>query len=376
VSVAPDSAKAITSFDLAGESATINEATGAITLTVPYGTDVTALAPTIVHTGASINPTTAQDFTVPVIYTVTAADNTTKVYTVTVTVAPSGAKAITSFTLAGELGAIDEAAGTIALTVAYGTDVSALTATIIHTGVSVGPGGAQDFTGPVIYTVTAADASTRVYTVTVSVAPNTSTAPTITTTTLAGGTVGVVYRQTLTAIGDATITWSMATGALPDGLTLSVNGLILGTPTESGTFNFTITAANGVSPNDAKALSIMILALSTDANTGGNGGNIGDSGIGENTGGTIGNTSGNAGGTGGTTDNTGGTANSGTETDISNPIVSEGNAPTISPITDSILPLSDGANEDNGVPWWSVAVAVVVIAALLSLVILRIRRKA
>ncbi|HNX76020.1 MAG TPA: hypothetical protein PLM07_05825, partial [Candidatus Rifleibacterium sp.] len=56
-------------------------------LTVPFGTSVTALTPTITHTGASIAPASevAQNFTSPVTYTVTAADNSTQAYTVTVT---------------------------------------------------------------------------------------------------------------------------------------------------------------------------------------------------------------------------------------------------------------------------------------------------
>ncbi len=60
-----------------------------ITASVPAGTDVTALTPTItVSTGASVQPAsgTARDFTNPVTYTVTAEDGTQQTYTVTVTV--------------------------------------------------------------------------------------------------------------------------------------------------------------------------------------------------------------------------------------------------------------------------------------------------
>jgi uncharacterized repeat protein (TIGR02543 family) len=64
----------------------------------------------------------------------------------------------------------------------------------------------------------------------------------ITTASLPDGTVGSVYYQTLTAIGDPTITWSIESGSLPDGLTLSSSGAISGTPTASGTFSFTVKA--------------------------------------------------------------------------------------------------------------------------------------
>ena len=45
----------------------------------------------------------------------------------------------------------------------------------------------------------------------------------ITTASLAGGTVGVAYSATLTASGGtAPYTWSIASGSLPDGLTLNL----------------------------------------------------------------------------------------------------------------------------------------------------------
>jgi len=85
----------------------------------------------------------------------------------------------------------------------------------------------------------------------------TGTAPTITTATLPGGTVGTVYSQTLTATGNTPITWSIDTGFLPDGLWLSDTGVISGTPETADTFSFTVKATNAAG-NDTKALSIVI----------------------------------------------------------------------------------------------------------------------
>ncbi len=85
--------KAITAFDLTSPLASGTITGTNIELVVPYGTNVTALIPTITHTGVGISPAsdTAQDFSSPVVYTVTAADTSTQVYTVTVaTAAPSG----------------------------------------------------------------------------------------------------------------------------------------------------------------------------------------------------------------------------------------------------------------------------------------------
>lgn len=84
------------------------------------------------------------------------------------------------------------------------------------------------------------------------------TAPTITTTTLPDGQVGVAYSETLAATGDATIVWTCcAAGALPDGLSLATDGDLTGTPTVSDTFNFTVTATNDTG-NDTQALSLTI----------------------------------------------------------------------------------------------------------------------
>src|SRR5664280_710339 len=87
----PTALKAITSFQFAGLTPTvvgsINEVTKTIALTVPYGTVVTALVPTIaVSALAAVGPFSgvAADFTLPVTYTVTAEDTSTQAYVVTV----------------------------------------------------------------------------------------------------------------------------------------------------------------------------------------------------------------------------------------------------------------------------------------------------
>ena len=89
-------------------------------------------------------------------------------------------------------------------------------------------------------------------------APAAEQPPVITTTTLQGGKAGAAYSQTLAATGTAPITWSIESGSLPAGLTLSGN-TISGTPTTAGTFTFKVKAANGAG-NDTKELSIVIQA--------------------------------------------------------------------------------------------------------------------
>ena len=77
-------------------------------------------------------------------------------------------------------------------------------------------------------------------------------APTITTTTLPNGTVDAEYNQTLIADGTAPITWKVTGGDLPDGLSLSEDGVLSGTPTTADTYNFTVTAENSAGSDDKK----------------------------------------------------------------------------------------------------------------------------
>ena len=129
--VGESSAKAITAFHLFAESepvgiGVIDEEANpkTITVTVPYGTDVTSLVPTIEHTGVSTSPAsgTPQDFTNPVTYTVTAADGSTAEYEVTATIASNSEASLTS--LAVNPGTIAFAPGTYIydnVVVPYGT---------------------------------------------------------------------------------------------------------------------------------------------------------------------------------------------------------------------------------------------------------------
>ena len=76
-------------FDSLDIDATIDESTNEIKVTVPMGTDVSALVPTItLSMGASVDPVSGlvTDFTQPVTYTVTAEDGSQASYTAVVTV--------------------------------------------------------------------------------------------------------------------------------------------------------------------------------------------------------------------------------------------------------------------------------------------------
>ena len=256
VTVAPSTAKAITAFDFNGltpaVTGTVNEGAKTIALTVPYGTDVTALVPNITHTGASVSPNTgvAQNFTSPVTYTVTAADNSTQEYMVTVTVAPSTAKAITAFTLNGltpaVTGTVNEGAKTIALTVPYGTDVTALVPSITHTGASVSPntGVVQNFTSPVTYTVTAADSSTQQYSVTVKVGVSSNSD--LSALSISSGTLSPAFangtKSYTASVGHGVSSITVTPTVADSNATVTVNGTTIASGNASGVINLNVGA--------------------------------------------------------------------------------------------------------------------------------------
>jgi uncharacterized delta-60 repeat protein len=83
---------------------------------------------------------------------------------------------------------------------------------------------------------------TKAYTLTVAAACPTIA---INSATLPAATQGTAYSQTLTVTGGATV-FTVSSGSLPDGLTLSSAGVISGTPTaSSATASFTVQAAAG-----------------------------------------------------------------------------------------------------------------------------------
>src|SRR5262249_45586371 len=87
---------------------------------------------------------------------------------------------------------------------------------------------------------------------------------TITTTALPAATVGVAYAATLAATGGTPpYTWSIASGTLPAGLTLTpVSGVISGTPTATRTSSVTVQVTAGAQ-SVTKALSITVSPSTT-----------------------------------------------------------------------------------------------------------------
>jgi len=83
----------------------------------------------------------------------------------------------------------------------------------------------------------------------------------ITTTSLPGGKVGTPYSQALTASGGtAPYTFSLSSGTLPPGITLSGNALS-GTPSKVGSYTFTIQVTDHASLTATQQFTIAITGL-------------------------------------------------------------------------------------------------------------------
>lgn len=298
-SSAPSSAKAFTAYSLAGITGTRNETSTpkTIVVTVRSGTNVSALVATFSAPGASVTVSgvaqtsgvTANNFTSPVVYMVTAADGTTAIYAVTVVPNP----AIIAFSLAGVKGTIDETAKTIAVTVPYVTNVTSLAAAFTATGTGTGVtavGVAQtsgvtmnDFTNSVAYTAIATDGTTATYTVTVTRALNPN--KTITSYSLDGipGTIDptnptisvpMPYGKNITALV-ATFTTtgaSVKVGSLEQQSLVTTNDFTnpvayTVTAVDGTTTTYTVTVNQALSSD--KAITSYALAGATGTITGG-----------------------------------------------------------------------------------------------------------
>ncbi|HST23743.1 MAG TPA: putative Ig domain-containing protein [Blastocatellia bacterium] len=91
--------------------------------------------------------------------------------------------------------------------------------------------------------------------VTPSVAPTLS----VGTSDMTEATVGVPYSRTLVANGGKPdYIWSLQSGSLPPGLSLSQSGTISGTPTSAGTNNFVARVTDSLSSSATRALSLVV----------------------------------------------------------------------------------------------------------------------
>jgi len=79
-------------------------------------------------------------------------------------------------------------------------------------------------------------------------------------TSLQAGTMGLAYTRQLSVRNGTAPSFSLASGTLPDGLTLSGSGLLAGIPTKAGTFDFTVRATDPVATGASRSFSLQIVA--------------------------------------------------------------------------------------------------------------------
>jgi large repetitive protein len=123
------------------------------------------------------------------------------------------------------------------------------------------------FTGASSFTIAVTDSETPTASSTSANLSISVTAPvlSVTTSSLAGGTVGTPYVATLGATGGVTpYTWSVSVGTLPAGLTLNASaGQITGTPTTAGTLNFTLKVTDAETPTAHTATAALSISVSS-----------------------------------------------------------------------------------------------------------------
>lgn len=210
--IAAKTGKAITAFSFAEQTGAATIGDGTIAIEVASSATVNNLIATFtVSDGANIkvgavdqvSATTPNDFTSPVTYTVTAEDGSNKDWVVTVNkaVTLSDATDITGFTLAEQTAnaTIDAVNHTIAIEVGAATDITTLVPTItLSVGATVNPlsGTTQNFTSPVVYTVTAEDGTTtQTWTVTVTLASTIANTTTLAEKYYAGDNLTVTWTS-------------------------------------------------------------------------------------------------------------------------------------------------------------------------------------
>ena len=120
--------------------------------------------------------------------------------------------------------------------------------------------GIPSAAGPFTFTVQVKDSAGNLASaqLSITVAPALS----VTTGVLPVGMLGAAYSQSLAATGGTPpYTWSLLSGALPGGLTLSAGGAISGTAGAAGTFPFTVKVTDSAAFIATKQLSVTIAAV-------------------------------------------------------------------------------------------------------------------
>ncbi len=222
----------ITGTNLTGATAVTIGGTAATSVVVVNATTITATTPAGTAGTASVRVTTAGGTNAAnALYTYVAAPT---VAAVSQTVGYDSSATPITLSLGGG------AAASVAVATAAGHGTATASGTTITYTPATGFFGTDTFT----YTATNATGTSSPATATITVSPPVIS---VTPTTLAGGTVGTAYSQSLSPSGGQapySFATTLASGALPAGLSLGASGTISGTPTASGVFTFTVSGTD------------------------------------------------------------------------------------------------------------------------------------
>ncbi|WFO16753.1 Ig-like domain-containing protein [Cellulophaga baltica 4] len=258
------SEKEITSFIVNGVAGTITGTT--IDVVLPEGTDLTALAPVIIHTGESISPEseTNQDFSSPVIYTVTAQDETIQAYTVNCSSNVSVASvAITPNPITINIGGTENLSAVILPANATNQNVTWSSSDDAIASVSAAGVVTGNTTGSATITVTTEDGDfTATSTITVQASTFAVTGITVdpTAITITNGSTTTLTETIAPANAtNQNVTWSSSDDAIAS---VSAAGVVTGNAIGSATI--TVTTEDG----DFTATSTITVQAATFAVTG------------------------------------------------------------------------------------------------------------
>ena len=158
--------------------------------------------------------------------------------------------------------------GAFAWTIASGALPSGLTLDAA-TGILA---GTPETCGAFSFVVAAADAADASNVATASLSMLIANAPVaLAAQTVAPGRVSVPYTATLAASGgNGTFTWTIASGALPSGVTLdAATGILAGTPETGGAFSFVVAAADAADASNVATASLSMLIANAPVSVGG-----------------------------------------------------------------------------------------------------------
>jgi hypothetical protein len=232
--------------------------TGAATFAVASGSLPTGLS---INAGTGVisgTPTATGTFNFDITATDTVGSTTTKSYSILINPA-----IIVSPTTLPDTTLNVAYSQTVVATNGTGTKTFSISAGSLPTGLSLNAGtgvisGTPTVANSYNFTVRATDSvgatTDQAYTVVIN------PAITISPATLPASTQGVNYNQTVTASnGTGTKTFSVSSGTLPAGVTLNATtGVLSGTSTAAGTYNFDITATDTVGGTATISYSILI----------------------------------------------------------------------------------------------------------------------